>query len=118
MTSSSTSTESAAPASQSAQTAQPAAAPTLRHYVGVALLLILMGLPLLNMPFGTDQSNAALTAARSELSRRTRELAWRADEMAQASGEASRGILNERRLRRARRCLLVGIGHLGVPEAA
>ncbi|MCA8978498.1 MAG: hypothetical protein KDC14_00615, partial [Planctomycetes bacterium] len=48
---------------------------------------------------------AALTAARSELSRRTRELAWRADEMAQASGEASRGLaklLGAAALRRAR----------------
>ena len=48
---------------------------------------------------------AALTAARSELSRRTRELAWRAEEMWLASGEASRGLakhLGAAALRRAR----------------
>jgi glycosyltransferase involved in cell wall biosynthesis len=51
------------------------------------------------------QLPTALGAARAELGRRTRELAWRAEEMALAAGEASRGLakhVGAAALRRAR----------------
>jgi len=51
------------------------------------------------------QLPVALGAARAELGRRTRELAWRAEEMALAAGEASRGLakhVGAAALRRAR----------------